>query len=103
MVKLAMAVGRDEKKTRKKNEERDFSLLVPATRILYQRKWLIHVVGFQPTTTNTLELELSPLDCLGTNACTIGTLVTTHNSFFHATTEASTITDTYYLLCDGDM
>ena len=41
MVKLAMAVGRDEKKTRKTNEERDFSLLVPPTRILYQHKWLI--------------------------------------------------------------
>ena len=41
MVKLAMAVGRDGKKIRKKNEERDFSLLVPPTRILYQRKWLI--------------------------------------------------------------
>ena len=41
MVKLAMAVGRDGKKTRKKNEERNFSLLVPPTWILYQRKWLI--------------------------------------------------------------
>ena len=41
MVKLAMAVGRDGKKNKEKNEERDFSLLVPPTRILYQRKWLI--------------------------------------------------------------
>ena len=41
MVILVMAVGRDEEKTRKKNEEHDFSLLVPSTRILYQCKWLI--------------------------------------------------------------
>jgi hypothetical protein len=54
----------------------------------------MHSVGLEPTSTNTLELESSPLDRSGTNACTSNSVLTLSKSSFHAAAQVATKTDT---------